>query len=85
MSTDPAPQPLPLPDLLLHTGILILKILTPMLWLQSKLSPLQFLIGGAALILATLLLDPQLPRQDPDPMPAGGRNTPRSMTTEPPD
>lgn len=46
-----------LPELLLQTGILALKILILMLWLQSKLSYVQFLVAGMALVLVAFMLD----------------------------
>ena len=52
-----------LTELLLRTGILALKVLIPMLWLQSKLSPVQLFIAGTALIFAAFLFD-FLPAQD---------------------
>jgi hypothetical protein len=54
---ETSPEPVTLTELLLRTGILALKALVPMLWLQTKLSPLQFLVGGAALVLAAFLYD----------------------------
>ncbi|KAK4236382.1 hypothetical protein C8A03DRAFT_35721 [Achaetomium macrosporum] len=61
---ETSPEPVTLTELLLRTGILALKVLIPMLWLQSKLSPLQFLVGGAALVLAAFIFDSS-PSQDP--------------------
>jgi hypothetical protein len=46
MEGQPSPPTISLTELILKTGILALKVLIPMLWLQSKLSPIQFLIGG---------------------------------------
>jgi len=40
----------------LETGIIAIKGFIPMLWLQSKTSPIQFLVGGIAVLLATFLL-----------------------------
>ena len=57
MERQPPPQTVTVTEILLKTSILALKILIPMLWLQSKLSPVQFLIGGTALILVAFLLD----------------------------
>ncbi|KAL2021889.1 hypothetical protein VTK56DRAFT_6484 [Thermocarpiscus australiensis] len=45
-----------------NTSILALKIMVPMLWLQRKLSPLQFLLGGTALVRGSILLDFMPPR-----------------------
>ncbi len=52
-----SPQFVTLAELALRTGILTLKVLIPMLWLQSKVSPTQFLIGSAALVLVAFFLD----------------------------
>ena len=52
-----SPQSLTLAELVLRTGILTLKVLILMLWLQSKLSPTQFLTSGAALVLVAFFLD----------------------------
>ncbi len=57
-----SPQSVTLAELVLTTGILMLKVLIPMLWLQSQISPTQFLIGGAALVLVAFFLDPSPPQ-----------------------
>ncbi len=57
MDSRPPLQSLTLAELVLRTGILALKVLMPMLWLQSKLSPFQFLVGGAALVLVVCFID----------------------------
>ncbi|KAK3346967.1 hypothetical protein B0T25DRAFT_553292 [Lasiosphaeria hispida] len=44
-------------DQLLQVGILALKGFILMLWLQSMASPLQFFIGGLAVLLITYLLN----------------------------
>jgi hypothetical protein len=69
MDPQPSPHPVTLAELLLKTGILAVKILVPMLWLQSKLSPLQFLIGGAALVLVVFFFD----------LPPQGSRSPRQI------
>ncbi|KAK4185634.1 hypothetical protein QBC35DRAFT_389059 [Podospora australis] len=43
-------------EVLVETFILALKGLIPMLWLRSKVSPLQFLVGGVVLLSAILLV-----------------------------
>jgi hypothetical protein len=57
MEREPQSQTVTLTELLLRTGILALKVLIPMIWLQSKLSPTQFLIGGTVLVLTAFLFD----------------------------
>ncbi|KAK3293126.1 uncharacterized protein B0H64DRAFT_206344 [Chaetomium fimeti] len=58
MESEPQPQQtVTLTELFLRTGILALKVLIPMIWLQSKLSPIQFLIGGTVLVLVAFLFD----------------------------
>jgi hypothetical protein len=57
MEGQPSPPTISLTELILRTRILALKVLIPMLWLQSKLSPIQFLIGGTALLLVVFLFD----------------------------
>lgn len=57
MQPQSEPQRLTLGELVLRTGILALKVLIPMLWLQSKLSPAQFLVGGAVLVLVVFFFD----------------------------
>lgn len=57
------PQTATATEMLLKTGILAIKILIPMLWLQSKLSPVQFFIGGTALVLVACLLDSSPPHR----------------------
>lgn len=62
MEREPQSQTVTLTELLLRTGILALKILIPMIWLRSKLSPIQFLIGGTAFVLTALLFDSRRPK-----------------------
>jgi len=57
MDSQTTPQSATLAELLLSTVILTLKILIPMLWLQSKLSPIQFFISSAALVLFVFFFD----------------------------
>jgi hypothetical protein len=63
--TEHRPPPITFTELLLKTAIL--AVLTPLLWLLSKLSPVQFLIGGTALVFAAYLLSliSRLPCQCP--------------------
>ncbi|KAK4166883.1 hypothetical protein QBC43DRAFT_312581 [Cladorrhinum sp. PSN259] len=46
-------------EMLLESFILALRGLVPMLWLRSRVSPIQFLIGGIVLVLVTLLFNPR--------------------------
>lgn len=55
MEREPRSQTATLAELFLKTVILALKVLIPMIWLRSKLSPIQFIIGGTALVLAAFL------------------------------
>jgi len=66
MDSQTTPQSVTLAELLLSTVILTLKILIPMLWLQSKLSPIQFFISSAALVLLVFFFDLP-PRGSPSP------------------
>ncbi|KAK0714087.1 cytochrome P450 [Lasiosphaeria miniovina] len=49
---------------LLDRGIAALKALIPIIWLQSKTTPIQFLVGGTVVLLVSLLLGIS-PPQDP--------------------
>lgn len=57
MDSSRPSQPITLAELVLKSGISALKVLIPLLWLESRLSPTQFLVAGAALVLATFLFD----------------------------
>ncbi|KAK0710412.1 hypothetical protein B0T21DRAFT_298117 [Apiosordaria backusii] len=43
-------------EVFVETVILALKGLIPMVWLRSKTSPVQFLVGGTALLLLALAI-----------------------------
>ena len=69
-----SPQYVTLAELALRTGILTLKVLIPMLGLQSKVSPTQFLIGSAALVLVAFFLDLSPPQDAAPPRQAQHRS-----------
>ncbi|EAA30254.1 cytochrome P450 [Neurospora crassa] len=52
---------------LLDTGIAAIKGLIPMIWVQSKTSPVQFLVGGVAVLLSYLLLTISPPHDPSEP------------------
>ncbi|KAK0630505.1 cytochrome P450 [Bombardia bombarda] len=52
---------------LLETGIAALKGLIPLIWLQSKIPPIQFLIGGVVVLLATFLFTISPPHNPAEP------------------
>ncbi|KAK3496202.1 cytochrome P450 [Neurospora crassa] len=51
----------------LDTGIAAIKGLIPMIWVQSKTSPVQFLVGGVAVLLSYLLLTISPPHDPSEP------------------
>lgn len=51
----------------LDTGIAAIKGLIPMIWVQSKTSPVQFLVGGVAILLSYLLLTISPPHDPSEP------------------
>ncbi|KAK3485410.1 cytochrome P450 [Neurospora hispaniola] len=51
----------------LDTGIATIKGLIPMIWVQSKTSPVQFLVGGVAVLLSYLLLTISPPHDPSEP------------------
>lgn len=52
----------PLAEQAVETGILAIKCSILLLWAQSMATPLQFLIGGAAVLLVVFLAPPLLSR-----------------------
>ncbi|KAK3947916.1 cytochrome P450 [Pseudoneurospora amorphoporcata] len=51
----------------LDTGIAAIKGLIPMLWIQSKISPVQFLVGGIVVLLSYLFLAISPPHDPSEP------------------
>ncbi|KAK3347677.1 cytochrome P450 [Neurospora tetraspora] len=51
----------------LDTGIAAIKGLIPMIWVQSKTSPVQFLVGGIVILLSYLLLTISPPHDPAEP------------------
>ncbi|EGO55209.1 hypothetical protein NEUTE1DRAFT_147788 [Neurospora tetrasperma FGSC 2508] len=52
---------------ILDTGIAAIKGLIPMIWVQSKTSPVQFLVSGVAVLLSYLLLTISPPHDPSEP------------------
>jgi hypothetical protein len=72
MENNP-PSAISLVELLLKTGISAFKVLVPLLWLQSRLSSIQFLVAGSFLVLAAFLADSSPRSMDTD---GGARRQP---------
>jgi hypothetical protein len=57
MEGQPPSQTVTVTKMLLKASILALKIFIPMLWLDSKLLSVQFLIGGTVIVLVAFYFD----------------------------
>ncbi|KAK3987333.1 hypothetical protein QBC44DRAFT_372167 [Cladorrhinum sp. PSN332] len=59
MATDQASRTTGWLEMFLESFILALRGLVPMLWLRSRVSPIQFLIGSTVFLLITILFNPR--------------------------